>query len=38
MLACPDILEIDLNPVIARPDGAGILALDALIVTTPAPQ
>ena len=38
MLACPEITEIDLNPVIARPDGAGVLALDALIVTQPARQ
>lgn len=38
MLACPGIDEIDLNPVIARPAGEGVLALDALIVTQPAPQ
>jgi acyl-CoA synthetase (NDP forming) len=29
--ARPDILEVDLNPVIARPDGA--VAVDALVVT-----
>ena len=29
--ATPDIREVDLNPVIAYPDGKGALALDALI-------
>lgn len=38
MLACPEITEIDLNPVIVRPAGEGVLALDALIVTHSAPQ
>ncbi len=33
MLARPDIVEIDINPLLALPEGQGVLALDALIVT-----
>ncbi len=33
MRARPDIVEIDVNPLIARPAGQGTVALDALIVT-----
>ena len=32
----PGIAEIDLNPVIVYPDGRGVVALDALLLTTPA--
>lgn len=32
MLAEPRIAEIDLNPVIALPEGRGVIALDALVV------
>lgn len=32
MLAEERIAEVDLNPLIARPDGEGVLALDALMV------
>lgn len=34
MLANPRIAEIDLNPVVVQPAGAGVLALDALMLTT----
>lgn len=34
--ANPEIVEIDLNPVFVHEAGAGIIALDALIVTTAA--
>ena len=33
MLARPEIIEIDLNPVAVRAQGDGAVALDALIVT-----
>ena len=33
MRARPDIVEIDLNPLLALPEGEGVVALDALIVT-----
>ena len=36
MLARPDIVEIDINPLLALPEGKGVLALDALIVTADA--
>lgn len=29
----PRITEIDVNPVVAHPRGAGAIALDALVVT-----
>jgi succinyl-CoA synthetase beta subunit len=32
MLANPEISEIDVNPLIALPQGEGVLALDALFV------
>ncbi|MFA7680306.1 MAG: acetate--CoA ligase family protein [Pigmentiphaga sp.] len=32
MLANPEITEIDINPLIALPEGKGVLALDALFV------
>ena len=32
----PRIAEIDLNPVIVHPDGDGVVALDALLLATPA--
>ena len=35
MLAAPSILEIDLNPVIVHPQGKGVVALDALMLTSP---
>lgn len=34
--AAPRIAEIDLNPVIVYPDGKGVVALDALLLATPA--
>jgi acyl-CoA synthetase (NDP forming) len=33
MLSEPDILEIDVNPLVALPAGEGVMALDALIVS-----
>ncbi len=33
MLAAPQILEVDINPVVVYPAGQGAVALDALIVT-----
>ena len=36
MLTRPDIMEIDINPVFAHPQGEGITAVDALIVTRTA--
>jgi acyl-CoA synthetase (NDP forming) len=32
MLANPEITEIDVNPLIALPEGEGVIALDALFV------
>jgi acetate---CoA ligase (ADP-forming) len=32
MLTEPDIMEIDINPLVAMPKGQGVIALDALIV------
>ena len=32
LLAEPDLLELDLNPVILHPEGEGVVALDALMV------
>jgi acetate---CoA ligase (ADP-forming) len=34
MNSTPEILEIDINPIIVYPKGQGVLALDALIVTS----
>jgi hypothetical protein len=31
-LACPDIAEIDINPLMVLPRGHGALAADALVV------
>lgn len=36
MIANPEIREIDVNPLMVYPRGEGVLALDALIATTPA--
>jgi len=33
MQTAPDIEEIDLNPVFAHPDGQGVTAVDALVIT-----
>lgn len=33
MLTSPDIVEVDVNPLVAHPDGQGVVALDALVVT-----
>ena len=33
-LACPELLEFEINPVIVRPRGQGIAAIDALVTTT----
>ncbi len=35
MLARPEIVEVDINPLVAHGPGAGVTALDALIVTAP---
>ncbi len=35
MVAVPDIAEVDLNPVLLRPEGSPSYALDALVVLTP---
>lgn len=35
MQSAPQIAEIDLNPVVVRPAGEGVVALDALMLTTP---
>jgi acyl-CoA synthetase (NDP forming) len=35
MLTMPEVIEIDVNPLVALPEGQGVLALDALIVTAP---
>jgi hypothetical protein len=32
MMQRPDIIEVDLNPVMAHPQGQGVTAVDALIV------
>ena len=33
MLTVPEIIEIDVNPLVVHPRGQGVTALDALIVT-----
>ncbi|ESQ91029.1 acetate--CoA ligase family protein [Asticcacaulis benevestitus] len=33
LISTPDIAELDLNPVVVYPKGAGVVALDALILT-----
>ena len=33
-LAAPDILEFEINPVIVRPKGQGLSAVDALVTTS----
>jgi acetate---CoA ligase (ADP-forming) len=33
MLTVPEIIEIDVNPLVAHPRGEGVTAVDALIVT-----
>jgi hypothetical protein len=33
MMQRPDIVEVDLNPVMAHAQGQGVSAVDALIVT-----
>jgi acyl-CoA synthetase (NDP forming) len=37
MAGTPEIREVDLNPLLVYPRGAGVVALDALIVAGPAP-
>lgn len=32
-LACPELLEFEINPVIVRPRGSGLCAIDALMTT-----
>ncbi len=32
-LACPELLEFEINPVIVRPRGSGLCAIDALVTT-----
>jgi hypothetical protein len=33
MLTRPEILEIEVNPLVARAEGEGVMALDALVIT-----
>ena len=33
MRACTEIIKVDINPLIAHPNGEGVTALDALIIT-----
>jgi len=33
-LACPDLVEFEINPIIVRPKGEGLAAIDALVTTT----
>jgi hypothetical protein len=36
-LACPDVTEFEINPVIVAPRGQGLLAVDALVTSRPSP-
>ena len=36
VLACPDLREFEINPVIVRPAGHGLSAVDALVTVTPS--
>jgi acyl-CoA synthetase (NDP forming) len=35
MRACPEVLEIDVNPLLVLAEGHGVMALDALVITAP---
>lgn len=34
MLSCPDLMEVDVNPLVVRDEGQGVIALDALLVAS----